>query len=29
VYAVDAGHAGTAGQFRQIVEILDRLPECR
>jgi pimeloyl-ACP methyl ester carboxylesterase len=29
VHTVNAGHAATAEQFRRIVEILDRLPECR
>ncbi len=28
VHSVDAGHAATAEQFRRIVEILHRLPEC-
>ncbi|MEV6906005.1 alpha/beta hydrolase [Amycolatopsis sp. NPDC051071] len=29
VHTVNAGHAATGEQFRQIVDILDRLPECR
>ncbi|WP_447007339.1 alpha/beta fold hydrolase [Saccharothrix isguenensis] len=29
VRTVDAGHAATAEQFRQVVDILDGLPECR
>ncbi len=29
VHTLDAGHAATAAQFRRIVDILDRLPECR
>ena len=29
VHTVNAGHAATAEQFRQIVDILDHLPECR
>ena len=28
VHTVNAGHAATAEQFRQIVDVLDRLPEC-
>ena len=28
VHTVNAGHAATAEQFQQIVDILDRLPEC-
>jgi pimeloyl-ACP methyl ester carboxylesterase len=29
VHSVAAGHAATAEQFRQVVDILDGLPECR
>jgi pimeloyl-ACP methyl ester carboxylesterase len=29
VHTVNAGHAATAEQFGQIIDILDRLPECR
>jgi hypothetical protein len=29
VHTLDAPHAATSAQFRQIVDILDRLPECR
>jgi pimeloyl-ACP methyl ester carboxylesterase len=29
VYTVDAGHAATADQIRQIIDLLDRLPEAR
>lgn len=29
VHTVDAPHAATSEQFRRIVDILDRLPECR
>jgi pimeloyl-ACP methyl ester carboxylesterase len=29
VRTIEAGHAATAGQFQQVVDILDRLPECR
>ncbi|MCG8914562.1 alpha/beta fold hydrolase [Actinokineospora sp. PR83] len=28
-HTVDAGHAATEEQFRRVVDILDRLPECR
>jgi hypothetical protein len=29
VHTVHAGHAATSEPFRQIVDILDALPECR